>query len=290
MKRISILLFAILLSNSLFSQSGNSDSNQTKKVVYTFFFNAVPDPFHIPMIGFVNIANGDFRSLQMGYVNTTFNDFRGAQFGFINTTFNNHYGLQWGFINTTFNKSHKLQAGFINTASATQGGQIGFINTTKRDLNGAQIGFVNSIVGRLNEPDNTTDNALTGTQIGYVNTTLGNVKGSQIGFVNVTKGRVKGSQIGFVNYADTVTGVPLGFVSVVKKGGYRAVEVSANEFYPVNLSFKIGIPKLYTFIQVGYNPDFKKQFASGGGIGSLLPIGKSLYFNPEANCLLKSGL
>jgi hypothetical protein len=71
----------------------------------------------------------------------------------------------------------------------------------------------------------------------------------------------------------------------VRKGGYRAITLSVNEFYPVNLSFKIGVPKLYTFIQVGYNPNLDKRLATGGGFGTLLPISKSLYFNPEISSL-----
>jgi hypothetical protein len=201
--------------------------------------------------------------------------------GFVNSTFNDHYGIQSGFVNTTFAKSNHLQLGFVNTAGSVQGAQIGFLNTSYKTLSGIQSGFVNLIRGKQLGSIEKEEETLKGLQTGFVNATIGNTKGSQLGFVNFTSAGVKGSQIGFVNYADTITGAPLGFLSIVRKGGYRAITVSVNEFYPVNLSFKIGIPKLYTFFQGGYNSGFKKRFATGGGFGSLLPIGKALYFNPE---------
>jgi hypothetical protein len=92
-------------------------------------------------------------------------------------------------------------------------------------------------------------------------------------------------QFGFINYADSVEGgIPIGFISVVRNGGYRAVEYSLSEFYPVNLGFKIGIEKFYSTIYVGYNPfdGFKPEsFATGWGMGSILRINDSFFFNPE---------
>ena len=53
------------------------------------------------------------------------------------------------------------------------------------------------------------------------------------------KGTVSGFQLGFVNLVDSVSeGVALGFLSYVKRGGYRAIDVSSNELYPVNIGFK----------------------------------------------------
>ena len=225
--------------------------------LYTFFFNVVPGDFRFPLIGFVNTVIGSHQGLQAGFVNTTLSDFYGAQLGFVNSTLNDNTGLQAGFINTTINELTGLQMGFVNSAgfTAQKGSQIGFVNFMRKDIKGMQIGFVNA--------------------------TGGSIRGSQIGFVNATGGSVRGSQIGFVNYADTITGVPIGFLSIVRKGGYRAIEYSVNEWYPVNLSFKIGVPKLYSIVQGSYNADFEKQFAIGYGLGSLIPLSKKLYFNPE---------
>ena len=225
--------------------------------VYTFFINVVPDDFRFPLVGFINTAIGSHQSLQVAFVNTTLVDFYGAQAGFVNSTLNDNTGLQAGFVNTTINELTGAQIGFVNNAGfAMQSGtQIGFVNLVRKGIQGAQIGFVN-MTGR-------------------------SIHGSQLGFVNSTGKSVHGCQIGFVNYADTITGVPLGFISIVKKGGYRAIEYSYNEWYPVNVSFKIGVPKFYTIIQGSYNADFDKRFAIGYGVGSQLPLSKRIYFNPE---------
>jgi len=239
------------------------ESVETKHRIglYTFFVNVVPDDFRFPLVGFVNTTIGSHQGLQAGFVNTTLADFDGAQFGFINSTFNDNNGLQAGFVNTTINEINGLQLGFVNSSgfAPQKGSQIGFVNAIRKDIKGMQFGFVN----------------MTG----------GNVKGSQIGFINMTGGNVKGSQIGFVNYADSVSGVPIGFLSIVRKGGFRAIEVSFNEWYPVNLSFKIGVPKLYTIIQGSFNNRFVNQFAVGYGLGSLVPLSKKIYLNPEISSM-----
>ena len=246
--KVSYMFCRFESSTYSYTNSNNTisiiESIETRRPVdiYSFFFNVVHDDFRFPLIGFVNTAIGSHQGLQAGFINTTLLDFKGAQLGFINSTFNNSTGLQAGFVNTTFHELNGLQVGFVNAAGT---------------------GIQN------------------GSQIGFVNTTHKDTKGAQIGFVNVTGRNMRGSQIGFLNYADTITGIPIGFLSIVKKGGYRAIEVSVNEWYPVNLSFKIGVPKLYSFVQGGYNGDFEKRFFLGGGFGSLLPVGKKTYFNPE---------
>lgn len=240
--------------------------------VYTFFVNVVPDDFRFPLLGFVNTVIGSHQGLQAGFVNATLVDFHGAQFGFVNSTFNDHIGLQAGFVNTTINELKGAQVGFVNTAgfNTQKGSQIGFVNMMRKGIIGAQIGFANLTGGNVD-----------GGQIGFANLTGRSMKGSQIGFVNAARGSVRGSQIGFVNYADSITGAPIGFLSIVKKGGYHAFEFSVNEWYPVNMSFKIGIPQLYSIFQGSFNYNFNKPFAIGYGFGSLLPLSKRLYFNPE---------
>ena len=227
--------------------------------IYTFFVNIVSEPFPFPLFGFVNIARGN-----LGL----------AQFGFANWNTGNFYGLQGGFVNTIGGKLKGVQGGFINTAvGGVEGVQGGFINITAGDTRGVQGGFVN------------TTRAFTGIQGGFVNTATRESQGVQAGFVNVSLQKLKGMQFGFINYADSVEGgIPIGFISVVRNGGYRAVEYSLSEFYPVNLGFKIGVEKFYSTIYVGYNPfdGFKPEsFATGWGMGSILRINDSFFFNPE---------
>jgi hypothetical protein len=147
---------------------------------------------------------------------------------------------------------------------------IGFVNLAYGSHNSTHIGFINW-----------NQNDFTGAQVSFVNTVVKHTDGTQIGFVNNTR-VLKGLQLGFVNYTDTIEkGIQLGFLSIVKKGGYRAFEISVTEMYPVNLSFKIGVKKLYSSFTASYNPDWGNTFAAGIGLGSIMPLNKSLYFNPE---------
>ncbi|MDR1592061.1 MAG: hypothetical protein LBS16_04160 [Prevotellaceae bacterium] len=260
---------AAFLSGASFSTAQNSTENSSKKsfVLYSVFVNVLPDDFDFPGIGFVNVARGKHSTAYVGFVNYA-DSLRGAQISFINTA-RQLRGAQIGFINTT-GQLNGAQISFINTAGRlNDGAQIGFINTAGRLNSGAQIGFINSCSG---------DKIA---QIGFVNTHVGNLSGTQIGFINTNTGKLKGFQLGFVNYADSISGVPLGFISIVRKGGYRALEAGVSEIAPVNLSFKLGVEKLYTSFNVACNFDTEQKIFFGLGIGSIIPLKKSFFFNPE---------
>jgi len=217
--------------------------------LYTFFVNNVSETFRFPLIGFINIARGNHSKAQVGFFNSNTGNFNGIQVSFINITGGSFNGVQAGFINNTAGDTKGLQWGFVNTAGNVKGAQAGFVNTAK------------------------------------------SVNGVQAGFVNTTAGKVKGLQFGFVNYADSIEdGVPIGFISIVRKGGYRAIEYSFSEFYPVTLGFKTGVEKFYTSLFVSYYPskehnreNMGEYLAAGIGIGSILPITGSFFFNPELN-------
>lgn len=245
--------------------------NQNRNIIYTGVVNIVPDRFQFPLIGFVNIAKGSQKGLQAGFFNWNQSYFKGAQISFINTVGGELNGAQIGFVNTCRKTFKGAQISFINTAAdKSNGAQVGFINTSVDSATGIQLGFVNTAAGKMK-----------GAQISFVNTAVKDMDGAQIGFVNTAR-RLTGFQLGFVNYADTLTdGIPFGFLSFVRKGGYKAVEISATEMYPVNLSFKIGIEKLYTSFIASFNGNDKNGFAIGLGLGSNLPLGNSSYLNPE---------
>ena len=213
--------------------------------LYTVFVNIVNEQFRFPLIGFVNIAGGNHGSLQIGFINWNQKDFKTLQFGFVNTIGGGMNGLQ-----------------------------MGFINTVVKSFKGAQFGFVNTAVGEK----------VGGLQLGFINTTVNKFNGTQISFVNITK-QLNGSQIGFINYSDSIEkGIPIGFLSIVRKGGYKAVELGVSEISPFNLSFKIGVERFYTSFIVGYNPfrdGIREQINWGAGFGSIIQLGKLFYLNPE---------
>ena len=196
------------------------------------------------------------------------------------------YVLYSGFVNVVPDNFNFPLLGFVNVAKGRfNGAEIGFVNLNVKDLNGAQIGFVNTNLANTSGAQigyvNTSLEETDGIQIGFVNTSLKRTDGIQLGFVNTTKS-MKGVQLGFVNFADTLeSGVPIGFISFVRRGGYQSLEVSINEMYPYNVSFKTGIRKLYSVFEGSFNPQLDTRFALGAGLGALFPIAERLYINPE---------
>jgi hypothetical protein len=187
----------------------------------------------------VNIAGGSQSMPQIGMVNVNQRDFSNAQIGFTNTI-----------------------------GSDLSGVQIGMVNTVVHSANGLQLGFVN-----------TTGQEMSGVQLGFVNTTLSRCDGTQIGFINVAN-RVNGLQLGFVNYATNLQkGIPIGLVSYVKNGGYRAFEAGLGDVVTASMSYKIGVERFYTSLQIGYGAD--EELLSGLGIGSIFRINHDFFFNPE---------
>jgi len=240
-----LLILAIFFCHSLYAQD-NTEKPKREYVAYTLFCNVVPDNCNIPLVGLVNVALGRHQSAQAGLVNTAIGNFTGAQFGLVNTN------LKY-----------------------TLGTQIGLVNTSLEKLDGLHLGLVNTAL-----------NSTLGAQVGLVNTSLEETTGLQLGLVNIAKKGISGFQIGLVNYADNISGgIPIGLVSIVKNGGYYAFEMSGSELYPINFAFKFGLPQFYTYTKLSHNSTLRNVFAIGMGAGSLIPMGKNFYFNPEIEML-----
>jgi hypothetical protein len=227
---------------------GDDEKENTSGTIYTFFFNMVYEPFPYPLIGFVNVAVGNHKIFQVSYVNWNTGNFDGFQTAFVNTVGGDFNGFQAGLVITVGGDTKGFQAAFVNTnVGETKGMQTGLVNTAARKMEGVQIGAV-----------------------------------------NVAARDMKGLQVGLVNYTESINGVPIGLISIVKNGGYMAVEYFNSEYHNFNLSFKTGIDKLYTSIIASYNQTYENawdNFASGVGIGSILPINERFYFNPELTSL-----
>ena len=301
-KYFSLLLFLFFaISFQLRGQVTDTVKYQKDPILYTFVINKIPDKCNIPLIGFINEANGNHEGLQLGFVNNTKNDFEGlslglsnnvggkvtgVQIGFFNSVmklskrlpigfFNTHSesfkGVQVGFFNTLGDSANGLQVGFFNTlGDSYQGVQVGFFNTLGKDINGAQVGFINTL-----------GNSSHGLEIGFVNTVGNTANGVQVGLLN-SASKLRGLQLGFINRVDTVEkGIPVGFLSFVKKGGFRAWEIGTTEMFPLNISYKTGLKNFYTSLVASYSPSSTNPFAFGVGLGSILPITKIVSFNPE---------
>lgn len=254
-----------------------------ESIKYTFLLNEVPEDFSLPMVGLINMGHGNQQTFQVGLLNTIGRNLEGAQFGFINNVGRDMRGLQAGFINTTEHDQFGIQAGFINAVDNNfQGLEMGFINAIGDRMQGIQTGFINAVekmegfqIGFINATEN-----LKGFQIGFINAAERTL-GSQVGFVNATA-VLDGLQIGFINRVGRVAhGMPIGFLSFVKHGGFKAMEFRFNEMFPYNLSYKTGVDNFYTFPILSYNPNASRTWAIGFGAGSIVPMNEEVFFNPE---------
>ena len=249
--------------------------------------------------GFLNFVNGEFTGFQYaGFANFNRDIARGFQFaGFANFNYAEANGMLFsGFANFTNGKSLAIQmAGFANFCEDVEGFQAsGFANVVKGNGKVTQLsGFSNIILGEANGFQaagflnyskekmqkfqaagftNIVNSDAEGVQIaGFSNITKGNLNGVQIaGFMNVAK-KLNGLQLGFINFADSVeSGVPLGFLSFVRKG-FHEFEFSVGETFNTQVALKIGVEKFYNifafgtqFLTSGFNWGF------GYGIGTHL--------------------
>jgi hypothetical protein len=209
-----------------------------------------------------NEQNGN-TNLYTFFVNMVNEQFRFPLIGFVNIAGGSHNSPQIGFVNLNQNDFKTVQMGFVNTAGGNMSGaQIGFVNAAFKSVAGLQLGFVNSSIDKMS--------------------------GAQISFVNITK-QMRGFQFGFINYADSIeSGMPIGLISIVKKNGYRAIEIGVSEMAPVHFAFKIGVDKLYTTLNVSYNPQetgILRQITTGAGFGSIVPVNKRFLVNPEITAM-----
>jgi hypothetical protein len=195
----------------------------------------------------------------------------------MNVVGNELYGFQGaGFGNVVGGKMTGIQgAGFMNvTGGAVMGLQgAGFVNVAGTFEHGVQgAGFGNVAGGG-------TVN-LQGA--GFFNV-ADEVNGAQLaGFFN-RAGYVKGLQAaGFLNVCDSIDGVPIALISIVRKNGYRSLEIAASETQYAELSFRIGIDKLYTIYSFGKPFGETSRWMYGGGLGTTIGLGVNSALNLEA--------
>jgi hypothetical protein len=234
---------------------------------------------------FVNIDRADVSWLQVA--------------GFGNLVGRNVYGIQAaGFANVNGGETKAVQlAGFANTnLGESIGVQVaGFANTSLKGMNGVQVaGLSNVTVGNSK-----------GVQVaGLGNVQVGDYRGSQIaGLTNIATEKISGSQvaaffnhgkevhgtqIGLINYADSLGGVPVGLLSIVKTG-YHKIELSADEVFYTNLAFRSGVRKFYTMLHAGFKPDKSLNagdtsvWTFGYGLGTARKISKKIFLNIDAS-------
>ncbi len=240
---------------------GNLENDFVHGAQFAGFFNLVKNEVDgVQGAGFLNINGGRLDGAQMaGFLNISGENVEGAQMaGFLNVSGGNVHGAQFaGFMNTAAGKLDGVQgAGFLNIATdSVDGGQMaGFANVAE-NVNGIQLA-------------------------GFANVTSGDVEGFQgSGFINIAR-NVKGVQLSVFNVADSVDGVPIGFLSIVRKNGYRALEVWGSESLHANVGFKIGVERFYNIFAVGTQfTDATFRWGLGYGIGTQFPSSSTFHMN-----------
>ncbi len=218
----------------------------------------------IQTAGIVNISKLKTYGIQAaGISNLSGQEMEGVQAAGINNVVRgNMYGIQAAGI-------HNLTTGDIEGVQAS-----GFANTAWGNVDGGQAaGFLNIAKGKVYGP-----------QIaGFLNLAK-EVKGIQIaGFLNYAH-KMKGVQIGVFNFIDSLEGgLPIGFFNYVGNG-YRRFEIQGNETGIINLKFKSGTHKLYTYIGFGIKDNGAPDnwlWDVNYGIGTIFRHQKPVFFGLE---------
>ncbi len=196
--------------------------------------------------------------------------------------------------------------GLLNANKGTvSGAQVaGIGNITQGDIDGLQVGGlfsiaddldglqISGIFSRCSEAKGlqisgilSTSSSSEASISGIANINTGDQRGAQIaGIYNQAK-KLNGVQIGLINLADTVeSGIPIGLISLVKKGFYDEWNFSVADYQNLGLSYKLGIKQFYTIYTVGMNLLEDQLWVAGLGFGHLREINPRFSIQPEITC------
>jgi len=301
MKKIFTLLLISLMAMQTLQAQADSTAYERRPFQFTFLFPPLSTngARNAQIVNDVSLnlflgVSGGVESFELGgFINVDQYYVQGAQLaGFGNTVGGSASGAQVaGFYNVNGTSLNGFQgAGFVNVAGTNvEGAQVaGFINVVGDSLEGFQgAGFIN-VAGKAKK----------GVQVAGFGNVIGEgpthfqgagffnvaeeVQGAQVaGFINVA-GNVKGFQgAGFLNVCDSIDGVPLAFISVVKKNGYRRIGFTASEVQYANLSYKMGVKQLYTIYSFGKPMGPSSRWMFGGGLGAEFDLSEKMMFNIE---------
>lgn len=158
--------------------------------------------------------------------------------------------------------SYVQWAGLMNFNDGRMRGfqAAGLFNTNRKGIKGFQAaGIVNVNNGRSNGVQiagiaNVQTKQFRGVQAaGIANISKRRMKGVQIAPIVNYASNLKGMQIGLINVADTLHGVPIGFISYVRDG-YHKLELSADEIFYTNIAFRTGTYRFYNIFNFGIKP------------------------------------
>jgi len=228
--------------------------------------------------GFINVDRYTVTGVHLaGFGNTVGDIVNGVQAaGFYNVVGKSINGVQTaGFINFVGTEVKGVQvAGFMNIGGGTLDGvqAAGFLNIAGETGISVQAAGFGNVSGKGSAKFQAS---------GFFNV-ANEVEGAQIaGFINVAD-NIKGVQVaGFINICDSINGVPVGFINIVRKNGFRAFEVSVSEMQYLNLSYKMGVKKLYTIYSFGKPFGNRSRWMYGAGLGTQFDLSERMLMNIE---------
>jgi hypothetical protein len=172
-------------------------------------------------------------------------------------------------VNVIPDQNNRFLDGLINIAYGSHSStHISLFNWNQKNFKGLQLAIVNVAGGNVK-----------GAQISFFNNCFDTLNGFQLGLINITKVN-NALQIGIINYSDTISsGSMWSFITIVRHGGYYAVEYYISEMFPVNMSVKLGLFKRHNALHL--STDGNNNLFFGGGLGGIRKISERFFFNPE---------
>lgn len=237
--------------------------------------------------GIANVVKGALKGAQAtGGLNIVGDSVKGAQAaGLSNMVKGPLQGIQAaGGLNQAGGDVVGMQASGIsnfNQGNTTGASITGVLNHTGGNIMGLQLaGIFNSASGdvtgmQLSGVGNKSGGKITGLQFsGIGNIATGNMAGMQFGSVFNYSRRLTGIQFALVNIADTSSGLSIGLLNIIRKGGYYKLEISNNDVMPLNLTFKSGRKQFYSLLTGGANDNGTHSL--GFGIGRAFSLRKNM--------------
>jgi len=246
--------------------------------------------------------NGGVKGFEAGtFINQVTNNVEGMQIaGLGNNVGNDVTGMQIaGLYNHNQGNTTGIQmASLFNFSSSADAGQFaGVANVVENDFKGMQASIFFNKSGKLSNSVQASGlvNVTEGTtkvQISGLFNKAKNVEGFQIGGLMNVAENVKGFQLAFINISDTVSGVPIGLINIVKEGGYNRFEISGGEMLHFNAQLKLGSPRFYNVFHIGTRLPEVAKYVWGLGYGAGVRIQKTeRHFHKEYRnyCKIENG-
>jgi hypothetical protein len=207
----------------------NIERENVEGLQFAGLFNAVGDTVKgLQFAGLFNISGKHFEGMQAA--------------GLMNISGGTHHGVALaGLMNVTEKQIGISGAGLMNVSESMQGAQFAGLANVSDSITGS------SFAGLFNS-------CKVGKQVvqvaGLFNVNAKGSSATQIaGFYNKTS-FLSGVQIGIINVSDSAVGVPIGLLSIVKKGVHQ-LELSGDEWFPANIGFRTGVPSFHNVFTAG---------------------------------------